>query len=431
MSSSYTELRFFRSQVQTITSLHPPLARQTSERLALHSPDSTTDLRLFRLSEADDAGAFLCLRCHISHALMLKLRDLADTFKVTGVQLHDIAGFALLDDGDRHRRQPLSYVALHQQPVDTILPFTASVICSYNPERGAGLPHWARVRLKGHKPLQDYLRDVHGIKLISDWALLANSSPTRMEAAWRRVATAALTPAQVLALHAAYGDHYKQDRRDHRRNGPYEPSDQLLRSLQPDVPVAKTLDTLRAMATAIRRYVSPDWQRQLKATSTDADSVPVDLLDVLPDPRSLDDGDDAPDPAVALIRDALARALDSHMPAVLAMAATDPQIRCLWQGFVAGLTTRTIAERCGCSQTFVSRQLSPQKHAGAIAQKAALELARHSRFAAVAASPDGAIRLVEVLKAQLLLTQNTPPEQEGDTPLPSLRPWVHRHLLAS
>jgi hypothetical protein len=427
MSSSYTELRYFRSQNQRVESLHPAPAQDTCLQQGLENPDKAGDLLLLELCRAEDPGAFLCLRCHVSHALELKARDLVAQFRPhTGLELQEIASFALLDDGDR--RQRLSYNDLRQQPSDSILPFTAQVICSFDPGRGAGLPHWAKFLLNSYAPLKEYLRDVHGLILISDWALLADSTPSRIRKAWPFLPKdCPLAMEEALALHAAYGQHYKGDRLEHQRrhgrSGGYAPSESMLRAIRPQAnpESTPTLTLLLGIAKAIRRYRSPGWEKQLACQSDDASSA-RDPIESLEDPRSLHESDDSAS-QLQQIGAALQRALDRLMPAVIAPAANDPLLLCLWRGFTEGLTNRPNAQRCGCSPGQVSKKLRPEQHATTVARQAAHELSRLPDFDSVAASAEGAERMVEALRNQLLA-----PEQKGEEFLPTLKQWVQRHL---
>lgn len=425
MSSSYTELRYYRSQTQRVESLHPIPARDTCQKLELEAPNKAGDLLLLELCQADDPGAFLCLRCHVSHALELKARDLVAQFRPhTGLELNEIAGFALLDDGDK--RQSLSYIGLCKQPFGSILPFTAQVICSYDPLLGAGLPHWAKFRLNSYGPLKDYLRDVHSIILISDWALLADTSPTRLGNALQ-YPKGSPSLERALAIHAAYCQHYDQDRLEHRRrhgrSGGYAPSDALLQSVRPDAAPDDTRKLLQNMAEAVRRYRSPGWKKKCLARQSDPDSIAQDPIESLQDPRSLHEADDGSATQLQQIAAALEWALDRLMPAVIAPATKEPLLLCIWSGFADGLTTRSIAERCGCSQVKASRTVRARRNATNVALQAAHELSRLPDFNSVAASAEGAERMVEALRNQLLA-----PEQEGKDSLPTLKQWVQRHL---
>lgn len=453
MSSSYIELRYFRGQDQKIVSLHPSLASETSLRRGLQAPDRAGDSHLLGLCQGDDdPGAFLCLRCHVSHALEHKCRDLAKQFNPCGLQVDEIAGFALLDDGDRRRRTPLSYLALCHIDEKEVLPFSAQVICSYEPERGAGLPHWAKFRLNSYKPLQEYLRDFYGLKIISDWALLKDSSATRMREAWPlmtshrlqsqgELANKAFSLKQILVLHERYCSAYAKDREEHtkrhRRRGGYTPSKELLLSIQPNLSTADTYDILRCMATAIRRYLSPGWHKQLALYSDqDNSSDPIEPIEYLEDSRTVEDADaDASATQLQQIHWALERALDHYIPVVLGKAVGDPLSLCLWRGFAEGLNTRDNAKRCGCSGAMASRKLRSEMHATNVARKAAEELGRMKAFEAVVASPQGAERMVETLKNQLApktgKQQLHLPAQEEDETLPTLKQWVQRHLPTS
>lgn len=427
MSSSYTELRYFRSQNQRVESLHPAPAQDTCLQQGMETPDKAGDLLLLELCRAEDPGAFLCLRCHVSHALEMKARDLVAQFRPhTGLELHEVAGFALLDDGDR--RQRLSYNDLRQQPSDSILPFTAQVICSFDPQAGSSLPHWAKFRLNAYGPLKDYLRDVHGLILISDWALLADSSPTRIRKALEVLPKGSLTLEEALAIHAAYRQHYAQDRLEHRRrhgrSGGYAPSEALLQAARPAAEPEDTRIVLQAMAKGVRRYLTPGWQQKQTSQSDESnDASDRDPIESLEDPRSLHESDDGSATQLQQIAAALERVLDRLMPAVIAPAANDPSLLCIWIGFAEGLATRSIAERCSCSQVKVSRTVRANLNATNVARQAAHELSRLPDFDSVAASAEGAERMVEALRNQLLAA-----EQKGEESLPTLTQWVQRHL---
>ncbi|MCP9928832.1 hypothetical protein [Cyanobium sp. CH-040] len=427
-SSSYRELRALisargSSQGITIGSLHPPQAAAAAEDYGVDAPSAAGDRLLLAACDApeDREGAFLCLRCHVSHPLEQKICGLYGQFgDYYGLDEIELASFALDDDG-----RPLDPARLRGQPTAAITPFTAQVICSYDPSRGAGLPHWARTRLQAHNDLKVYLKE-HGLLLISDWALLADTSSRRIRGAWEVFGGGSLTADRAVRLHGAYLAAYPAAKAEHRRrsrrSSGWQPDAAFLHAIAPEQPAATTSEQLEAMARTVRLVLTQQWQRSRQADGEQADALEV------PDPRTLQDLSEQPEHSPAdqltLIHAALERALEAVMPAVLAPAASDPQLHCLWQGYGEGLTNTPLAERCGCSRGTVSKKLRPEQHASTIARQAAGELLRQPAFSALGGSVEDLERMVEALRNHLLI-----PEREGD--IAPLRRWVHQHLPVS
>ena len=175
------------------------------------------------------------------------------------------------------------------------------------------------------------------------------------------------------------------------------------------------------MATAIRQFMTEKATQSLDQAAESGYE--------LEDPASLsstsqDEGLSSSE-LTALIDAALQRAMDQHMPQVLASTGKSAALlRCLWAGWAEGLKQRPLAEHCGTSQGTVSKQLKPEMQASAIATAAALELKRHPAFASCGQTVEAAERLVTALRNHLL-----EPEQEGG--VAPLRRWVQNHLSQS
>lgn len=402
----------------TLGSLQLPAAATAAAHHGLEEPTPAGDRLLLDACAADDAGAFLCLRCRISKPIEQKVCGLHRQFgKAYDLDLIGLATFVLDDDG-----QALSYQALQAQPTAAISPFTAQVVCSYDPRHGAGLPHWARIKLQAHNPLKTYLRE-HGLLLISPWALLADTSSQRIREALELYGTDALTADRAVTLHSAYCAHYGQAKAEHRqrsgRRSGWLPADAFLLTIAPHQSPAASREQLLSMDAAIRTLLTQRWQLSLEQQQSG------DAAAELADPSTLaeviEDESDTPVEQLALIHAALERAMASVLPAVLAPAASDPQLHCLWQGYGEGLTNTPLAERCGCARGTVSKKLRPEQHANTIARQASSELLRHPTFSAVSSNVEGLERMVDALRNHLLT-----PEREGD--IAPLRRWVHQHL---
>jgi hypothetical protein len=154
-------------------------------------------------AELEDPGPLLCLRCRVSQAADQKIQALVRRFgRSHQLDPIDLAATVLDDQG-----APLPWPQADQPPAGH-RPFALEVIESFRPEL-AGLGQWTRVRVQSHGALAQLLRE-HGLLLIRDWALLAHSSPTRMERAWRSHGQAALDLTSVRRLHQSFRRHYSQ-----------------------------------------------------------------------------------------------------------------------------------------------------------------------------------------------------------------------------
>ena len=394
-----------------------PAAQQFLEAQGLIASegDADTDRRLLnQMLSSSEPAAFLCLRCRISHPLEAKVRSLQRQYgEHYGLDLIDLATYALDDDG-----RPLVYADIAINETVLVSPFTAEVLRTYKPGF-CGLPHWARLKLQAHNGLKAYFRE-HGLLLISDWALLADSSGKRVREAWTSFGAAGFTADYAVALHQAYKIHYPSAKASHQqatgKASGWIPSADFLQLIAPEQATEASANQLKAIAHALRLLKSGQWQR--------AASLDDQLEAEIPDPSSLPSTEDQFSAAElsSLITAALKGAMDHYMPAVLSPANGDSNLlRCLWGGWAEGLTNRPLAERCSTSCGTVSKKLRTTDHAKAIATTAAVELKRHPGFASVSHSVEGAERLVEALRNHLL-----EPEREGD--VAPLRRWIQEYL---
>lgn len=393
--------------------LTPPLAADAARRHGLEEPSRSGDRILLEAAAAGDDGAFFCLRCLVSEPLEQKVRAIhRERAQRHGLDLITLASFALDDRG-----KPLSYPALCGLPEADVRPFTAQVVCSYDGSRGAGLPHWARTKLQGNRELKAYLRE-HGVLLISTWALLKDSSPTRVREALELFGTTSVSIERALAVHAAYCQAQPAAKAAYvQRTGKssgWAPDDALLQQIASDQPPTATRQQLEAIDQAIRRLLT---QRGLGSLDAQAEQG-VELVD----PKSLDDALESSEEVSETAAEQLARinaALERAMPpAVLAALQADqpkwarsPERLQCWRLYSEGAGQRLIAESVGKGQAWVSKLLHEKRLSTSIATAAALELKRLPAFAAVGRSVEGAERLVAALRNHLIT-----PEQEGDIP---------------
>ena len=391
--------------------LEPALAADAARRHGLEDPSRSADRMLLEAAAGGDDGAFLCLRCLVSEPLEQKVRAIhRERAQRHDLDLITLAGFVLDDRG-----KPISYQALCKLPENDVRPFTAQVVCSYDGSKGAGLPHWARTKFQGNRELKAYLRE-HGVLLISSWALLKDSSPTRVREALEIFGSAGVSMEGALAVHAAYCQAQPAAKavyvqRTGKSSG-WVPDDALLQQIAPDQPPVTTRQLLETIDKAIRRLLTQQGMGSLDALAEQGQ----ELVDPSSLGNALESGVEASETAaeqLANIHAALERAMP---PAVLAALQADqpkwarsPERLQCWRLYSEGAGQRLIAESVGKSQVWVSRVLKEKQLATSIATAAAVELQHLPAFAAVGRSVAGAEQLVFALRNHL-----TRSEQGGD-----------------
>ena len=395
-------------------------------------PSRSLDLDLYgAATAAPDPAPLLCLRCRISHALEAWLR--ATHYKHGqryGLDFLAMASYALDDEGKPTIRtgpateEPFTSAQLARMPKGLISPFSAEILRSFNPVL-CGLPHWTRLKIQSNNELKVYFRQ-HGLLLLSDWALLRNSSPTRVRQACEQHLRSADTIETLCGLHSRYGPLYDAAKLAYKqatgKASGWQPDLPFLRELAPDQDPFATNERLKAMASAIRQLMTEQATKSLDEAA-EAGYEPVDPAS-LSTASSQDEGSSSAE-LTALINAALQRAMDAHMPDVISAEGRQRDLlRCLWAGWAEGMSNRPLAERCGTSCGTVSKKLRPTEHATTIATAAAVELKRHPAFASCGQSVEAAERLVEALRNHLL-------EPEREEEVAPLRRWVQNHLSQS
>ena len=285
------------------------------------------------------------------------------------------------------------------------------------------MPHWSRLKIQSHNGLKAYFRE-HGLLLISDWALLRNSSQRRVREACQFHLRSSGSLERLMGLHQRYGPLYDQAKSEYKaqtgKASGWQPDVDFLRQLAPDAEPFTTKEELLAIAKAIRQMLTVNAAQSLDQAAEQG-FEPVD-------PRSVASPEtDGPTGGElrALIDAALQRAMDQTMPEVLSAGGkTAALLTCLWAGWAEGLTNRPLAERCGTTPGTVSKKMRPTDHATTIATAAAVELKRQPAFASCGESVEAAERLVGALRNHLL-----EPEREGD--VAPLRRWVQQYLSQS
>lgn len=434
---AYTQLRSLGLSGLRLKPMPEAAAYLLDHGIEAEQPSPGLDLDLWEQSLAQpDPLPLLCLRCRLSDSLYQWL--LAQVRRHG--QLHQlepitIAAYLLDDDGslqfccltDPPTRQPFTLDLLASLELPLLNPFSAEVLRSWNPCRSS-LSNWARERAQSHPPLKAYFRDC-GVLLISDWALLGDSSSKRVADVWERFGYGTLSTPQAVSLHRRYRELYPAAKTAHRQStgriSGWEPDTAFLVELSPEHPEAdETRQQLKAIAKAIRKLLDGTWQR------SDVDDLELEL-DRRQAVGQFDAVSEDGDPLggkqlLAQIHDALRRAMDQHLPSELELEqkrfSKAPEKKLAWQLYGEGLSQREIAIRCDHQQAWVSKLLDEKRRSAAVATLAVAELARLPAFRDCIASPQAAIRFHEVLRNHLVEVEL------GGGDVSPMRLWIHQKL---
>ncbi|WP_341882042.1 hypothetical protein [Synechococcus sp. UW140] len=402
------------------------LAHERPEYLEAEASRSL-DLGLLEVAKSTDSPLpLLCLRCRLSHPLEAWLKATFNAHHERhGIELKAMASYALDDEGvliirrSKESTANFTYSVISSLPKGPTSPFSAEILRSFDPAL-CGLPHWARLKIQSNNELKAYFKQ-HGLLLISDWALLRNSSPRRVQEACQAHLRSSATIESLIALHSGFKPLYDLAKQEFKaltgKSSGWQPGLEFLQQLDPAQEPFNTKERLLAIAKAIRQLLTGSANQSLDQ-SLEAGYEPVT-------PSSA--SSDGPEPTAlkVLIDAALERAMDNLLPAVMQKEAIkfskDEGRKLAFELYGQGLSQRDIAQQVKHEQPWVSKLLDEKRRSTEIAIAAAIELKRQPEFISCGKSVEAAERLVNALRNHLV-----EPELEGD--IPPLRRWVQQYI---
>lgn len=166
--------------------------------------DSQVQKQLWQLSKNGEPQAEICLRCFISNQIEQTCYQIANQFGTEhGFRYNDLLVFVLNDVLDIQRDR--------QSKQSTFISVARDILNSFEPER-SNLATWTSRKVKQNRELHGFLLE-HGIYLISDWAILNDTSPKQLERIYIEFhQTAQYSIQQAKNLLDAYHAIYRADR---------------------------------------------------------------------------------------------------------------------------------------------------------------------------------------------------------------------------
>lgn len=210
-----------------------------------------------RMTRAETATesylAELCLRCFISAQIDRVCRDLGMKFgSRNGFTHQDVLPFVLDDDGRTQRNS--GYRSLAQ-----------TVLKSFDPAK-ASLGTWVNLQVKQHPDLKRFLLE-HGVYLVSDWAILNDTTPKQLQRILTEIYQFSDIDSQFAGeLLKSFHTIYREERLQQRLSGmkqacqPPTPeqlnriAQDLLSQTQTRISPEMVMHQLSAIAAKLRRY---------------------------------------------------------------------------------------------------------------------------------------------------------------------------------
>ena len=399
--------------------------------IELNEVSAEVDRDLLEISQIkkETSQALLFLRCRVSHPISEKVKRLFKNFQEKyELDLKDMLSCVLDDSGEiflrlpqrtntgniETLRKPFSWETLSELSRKEIRPFGAEVIYNFDPNL-SNLSTWAKNKVQANSELKRYLRN-QGLLMISPWALIADSTSTRVKEAWQRCGDGNLQLQEVELIHNSYLSQYKEAKAIFKKttgkNSGWVPDADFLASLNPP---QKDRNSLLAIDKAIRQYLAgTGFSRQFK----DGEESQIESV-------NLNSENDSSEELVKAIHESLKRSalpiLKNAIDNDRSKWEKDSSRKLAWELYARGLSQRDIANQCEHKQAWVSKLLAEKSLSENISQEAAMELIRRPEFQPIRKDPEGVDRMIEQLRNYLISS-----EQEETKPL--LRQMINEVL---
>ena len=242
------------------------LTRQKASTAQI-TPISSQNPLAPKANVSSPTAAELCLRCSISHQISYACQQLADQFganhgftslHLSTAVLHDEC---LLGQQRSHRRQPQNQSSYRSLATD--------IFETFNPERSS-IKVWTVRRVRHDRSINEILLD-HGVYLVSDWAILNDTTEPQLERILREfysLSSGEIHQAILMleSYHVVYrGDRLKQQQSGRCCTPTAEQLDRIskyLEVLQAEEELSSisapspsdTLQQLQALAHCLRRH---------------------------------------------------------------------------------------------------------------------------------------------------------------------------------
>ena len=414
MQKDYCNLYFldsFSSKVKKKELAFDPKFEKEHNLLTKEYSDSfDKELLTITKKETSLKDPLLALRCRVSLPIYEKVNVIYKQFS-NGfeIDLNEMLIILLDDSGEQFLRLPKDpknpqkflkkifcwETVKTMQERKFIKPFSAEVISDFNPKL-SNLSTWAKNKVQGNYELKSYLKSC-GLLLISPWALIADSSKTRIINAWKRCGEGQLKLNEVEKIYDSYLKIYKKAKEEYKnRTGKisgWSPDENFLLSIEP--PQTNTKNLL-LIDKAIRQYIAGadnarnfenNEESQLESLKKDEDEF---------------SGKEIAKKVNEKLIIYCSKIIKNIIEIDKKKWVKDPSREDAWKLYGEGFSQRDIASKCNHKQAWVSKLIPEKKISEEIAQDTAIVLLRMNDFETLKNDPDGIERFVDGLRNHLL-----------------------------
>ena len=414
MQKDYCNLYFldsFSSKVKKKKlTFDPKFERQHNISTKEYSDNFDKELLIITKKETSLKDPLLALRCRVSFPIYEKINLIYKQFS-SGfeIDLNEMFIILLDDSGEEFLRLPIDpeNPRKFQKKIfcwDTvqkmkerkfIKPFSAEIISEFNPKL-SNLSTWAKNKVQGNYELKSYLKSC-GLLLISPWALIADSTKTRIINSWKRCGEGELKLNDVLKIYDSYLEKYKKAKEEYKKlNGKISgwfPDEKFLLSIEP--PQINTKNLL-LIDKAIRQYISgADNARNFENNEESQ-------LESLKEDNEQFSGKEIYQKINKILISYSSKRIKNIIRNDKNKWVKDPSREVAWKLYGKGLSQRDIASKCNHKQAWVSKLIPEKKISEEIAQDAAIDLLKMNDFETLKNDPDSIERFVDGLRNHLL-----------------------------
>ena len=414
MQKDYCNLYFldsFSSKVKKKKlAFDPKFERQHNISTKEYSDNFDKELLIITKKETSLKDPLLALRCRVSFPIYEKINLIYKQFS-SGfeIDLNEMFIILLDDSGEEFLRLPIDpeNPRKFQKKIfcwDTvqkmkerkfIKPFSAEIISEFNPKL-SNLSTWAKNKVQGNYELKSYLKSC-GLLLISPWALIADSSKTRIINSWNRCGEGELKSKEVEKIYDSYIKIYKKEKEDYKnRTGKisgWYPDENFLLSLDPP---QENIKNLLLIDKAIRQYISgADNARNFENNEESQ-------LESLKEDNEQFSGKEIYQKINKILISYSSKKIKNIIRNDKNKWVKDPSREVAWKLYGKGLSQRDIASKCNHKQAWVSKLIPEKKISEEIAQDAAIDLLKMNDFETLKNDPDSIERFVDGLRNHLL-----------------------------
>ena len=430
MSEIYSKFHFFNFETNNVSSRILDGAKQFLEKENIFFDKATSDSDQIFLNycknNIENSEPLLCLRSRVSKSIANCVQKIFSD-NSDDLKFDELALIVLNDDGRDYlrlsdkrfiarsspKREKINWAFITKTNDESLRPFSLKVIKTCNLAL-ANLATWSVQSVKGNKDIASYLRD-NGVFLITKWALLADTSQSRIKLALERYGNSSKEDiSYLLKLHNSYLEKYKPAKIEHKRlkgtQRGWFPDLNFLSSLDP---AQSNFDNFDEIYEALIKL--------LKGTNFKSNFEENNYSEDMLDEENNEEDSKKSSLIFSVLKKSSSIIIQDFLKKERGKWDKDEDRKKAWQLYVEGMSQREIAKLCNHKQGWVSKLLQEKLISDLIADKTLNELLNVEGFQSLKTQPQQLLLVKERLRNQLVIS-----EQQNSNSY--LRDWIKEEI---